>query len=98
MVYMPSDSAVLFPRLERSPMRRRQEGLRSARERTVSGARALAEQMDGVGVSRMLSDIAERSVLILGRFTDARKTVPAHRARHASTAVRPASVRLREAG
>ena len=54
-------------------MRRRQEGLRSARQRTVSGARARAEQMDGAGVSRMLSDIAERSVLILGRFTDARK-------------------------
>lgn len=75
MAYMPSDAAVLFPRSERSPMRRRQEGLRSARERTVSGARALAEQMDGAGVSRMLSDIAERSVLILGRFSDTRKAV-----------------------
>jgi hypothetical protein len=75
MAYMPTDSAVLFPRSERGEMRRRQQRLRAAREQTLHNVQALAERLDGVGVSRMLSDIAQRSVLILGRFTDERKAV-----------------------
>jgi hypothetical protein len=75
MAYMPADSSVLFPRSERSAIRRRQQRLREAREQTVHDVQALAERLDGAGVSRMLSDIAQRSVLILGRFTDERKAV-----------------------
>ena len=72
MAYMPTESAVLFPRSERGAVRRRQETVRAQRTRTIEG---LAERLDGEGVSRMLSDIAARSVLILGRFTAQRKAI-----------------------
>jgi hypothetical protein len=75
MAYMPTDSAVLFPRPERGAIRRRQQQFRAARERTVGEVREQVHRLDGAGVSRMLSDIAERSVLILGRFTDRRKAI-----------------------
>ncbi len=75
MAYMPTDAAVLFPRPERGAIRRRQRQYRAERERTVGEVREQAQRMDGAGVSRMLSDIAERSVLILGRFTDKRKAI-----------------------
>ena len=71
MTYMPTESAVLFPRSE-EPIRRRQQAMRNARAHTIAG---LAERLDGEGVSRMLSDIASRSVLILGRFTAKRKVI-----------------------
>ena len=47
--------------------------MRADRERTIEDVRALALRLDGAEVSRMLSYVAERSVLILGRFTSARK-------------------------
>jgi hypothetical protein len=72
MTYMPTESAVLFPRSEKSTMRRRQQAMRNARAHTIAG---LAERLDGEGVSRMLSDIASRSVLILGRFMAERKVI-----------------------
>jgi hypothetical protein len=46
--------------------------MRAERAQTVEG---LAQRLDGEGVSRMLSEIASRSVLILGRFTDERKAI-----------------------
>lgn len=72
MAYMPTESAVLFPRSEGSATRRRQHRVHAERARTIEG---LAERLDGEGVSRMLSDIAARSVLILGRFTAQRKAI-----------------------
>jgi len=72
MAYMPTESAVLFPRSEGSAIRRRQHRVRAERAQTIEG---LAERLDGEGVSRMLSDIAARSVLILGRFTAQRKAI-----------------------
>jgi hypothetical protein len=72
MTYMPTESAVLFPRPEGSATRRRQQRVRAERTQTIEG---LAERLDGEGVSRMLSDIAARSVLILGRFTAQRKPI-----------------------
>lgn len=72
MAYMPTESAVLFPRVEGSAIRRRQQRVRAERTQTIQG---LAERLDGEGVSRMLSDIAARSVLILGRFTAQRKVI-----------------------
>ena len=72
MTYVPAESAVLFPRSEKSTIRRRQQAMRNARAHTIVG---LAERLDGEGVSRMLSDIASRSVLILGRFTAKRKMI-----------------------
>jgi hypothetical protein len=72
MAYMPTESAVLFPRSEGSAIRRRQQRVRAERARTIQG---LAKRLDGEGVSRMLSDIAVVSVLILGRFTAQRKAI-----------------------
>jgi hypothetical protein len=53
-------------------MQRRQKAVRAARAHTVQD---VAERLDGEGVSRMLSEIASRSVLILGRFTPERKAI-----------------------
>jgi hypothetical protein len=75
MAYMPTDSAVLFPRSARRPMQKRQRQVRAARGQTIREVQEMAEQLDGAGVSRVLSDIAQRSVLILGRFTEQRKAV-----------------------
>ena len=72
MAYMPTESAVLFPRSDTSAIRRRQQKVRTERAQTIEG---LAQRLDGEGVSRMLSDIAGRSVLILGRFTAQRKAI-----------------------
>ena len=75
MAYMPADSAVLFPRPEAAGMRKRQEAVRAEREQTLDRMSAVTRDLDGEGVSRMLSEVASRSVLILGRFTDPRKPV-----------------------
>jgi hypothetical protein len=72
MAYLPTDSAVLFPRPEQTAMRERQNEVRAGRTQTVG---AMTKQLDGEGVSRMLSEVASRSVLILGRFTLARKPI-----------------------
>jgi hypothetical protein len=73
MAYMPADSAVLFPRPEVAVTRKRQAAVRAQREQTIDKMPAVARKLDGEGVSRMLSEVASRSVLILGRFTDTRK-------------------------
>ena len=72
MAYMPTESAVLFPRPEGSAIRHQQHRVRAERAHTIEG---LAERLDGEEVSQMLSDIAARSVLILGRFTKKRKAI-----------------------
>jgi CHAT domain-containing protein len=75
MAYMPTDASVLFPRAASASIGRHQREFREAREQTVEEVRSRAAELDGAGISRMLSDIAERSVLILGRFTETRKAI-----------------------
>jgi CHAT domain-containing protein len=75
MAYMPTEAAVLFPRATTASIGRRQREYRQAREQTLDEVKAQAAELDGAGISRMLSDIAERSVLILGRFTETRKAI-----------------------
>jgi hypothetical protein len=75
MAYMPADSAVLFPRPAEDKMKARQDAVRAARAETLNAMPAVTKQLDGEGVSRMLSEVANRSVLILGRFTATRKPV-----------------------
>lgn len=75
MAYMPTDASVLFPRPESTAMGRAQGGVRAERARTVRKTQERARELDGSGVSQMLSEIAARSVLILGRFTDDRKRI-----------------------
>jgi hypothetical protein len=73
MAYMPADSAVLFPRPEMAAMRKRQDAVRAEREQTLLAMPKVTRDLDGEGVSRVLSEVASRSVLILGRFTETRK-------------------------
>ena len=75
MAYMPTDDPVVFPRPADSKIQKHQRQLRDAREQSIRHASELARDLDGAAVSRMLSEIAERSVLILGRFTDQRKAI-----------------------
>jgi hypothetical protein len=75
MAYLPADSAVLFPRPQMAEMRKRQNAVRAERKQTLDAMPAVTRQLDGEGVSRMLSEVASRSVLILGRFTETRKPV-----------------------
>ena len=75
MAYMPTDSAVPFPRSESAEIRFFQRQSRSGRESAVESIRSLTQEMDGPGVSRLLSEVASRSVLILGRFSEERKAI-----------------------
>ena len=75
MAYMPADGVPLFPRPERETTRKRQAAMRNERLQTADAVLARARELDGAEVSRVLSDIAQRSVLILGRFTAERKAV-----------------------
>jgi hypothetical protein len=73
MVYMPAASSVLFPAA--AGIEERQRQARVARSKTVREVKARTEVLDGASIQRMLSDIASRSVLVLGRFTAQRKAV-----------------------
>lgn len=75
MAYMPADSAVVFPRPELAAIRKRQDVVRAERKHTLDAMPAVTKKLDGEGVSRVLSEVASRSVLILGRFTEPRKPV-----------------------
>lgn len=76
MAYMPTDGAVLFPRpAGDAAIEKQRRKVRKDMERTVLSAHADAASLEGEGVSRLLSDIAARGVLILGRFTQERKAV-----------------------
>jgi CHAT domain-containing protein len=75
MAYMPVESAVLFPRPDESRIRKQQHEIRVGRKQTIDNLQAMMADLDGAGVSRMLSDVASRSVLILGRFKEDRKPV-----------------------
>ena len=74
MAYMPTDLSVLFPHTTQKISNARDQ-VRSARDRTVDKTRKRLRKDSGANVSQMLSEIASRSVLILGRFTDERKKV-----------------------
>jgi hypothetical protein len=75
MAYMPTDRAVLFPRPADDASIERQQRVRKDIQRAAADAHAPAQRVDGAGVSRLLSDIAARGVLVLGRFTRERKAV-----------------------
>jgi hypothetical protein len=75
MAYLQTDSAVLFPRVQAGAMHKRQEDVRAGRRDALGAVPALVEKLDGERVSRLLSEVAARSVLILGRFSEKRKPV-----------------------
>jgi CHAT domain len=75
MAYMPIESAVLFPRSEKSRIRHRQNEIRADRIQTIDAVQSVMQKLDGEGVSRVLSDVASRTVVILGRFKPERKSI-----------------------
>ena len=75
MVYMPAESGVLFPVPTGSSLEPRQRHAREERRKTVAEFKSRTESLDGPSIQSVLSEIAARSVLVLGRFTDERKAV-----------------------
>ena len=75
MVYMPAESAVLFPAGRHKALSTRREKAIQAREDTVRRTRRRASKHDAESFQRQLSDMANVCVLILGRFTEERKAV-----------------------
>jgi hypothetical protein len=72
---MPIESAVLFPRPEDGRIQRRQKEIRADRMQTIDAVQSVMRELDGEGVSRVLSDVASRTVVILGRFKPERKSI-----------------------
>ena len=75
MAYLPSESAVVFPRPRDSRIAQQQADVRMERQSLVDALPELIGRLDGVGVGRLLSAVALRTVLILGRFTERRKPI-----------------------
>jgi hypothetical protein len=75
MVYMPAESALLFPgRAGPASEATRAQALRS-RAQTVRTVRRHTAAFDAESFQRQFTDMSEVSVLILGRFTETRKPV-----------------------
>ena len=72
MVHMTSPDAVLFPRRDTAGIVREQRTVRQAHAETIGNARELARRMDGMNFGEIMSELTQRRVLILGRFTGRR--------------------------
>ncbi len=75
MVYMPAESAVLFPRTKGTGADSRRESALRARRATATRTKQRVMRQDAESFQRQFTDMSEVSVLILGRFTDARMEV-----------------------
>jgi hypothetical protein len=74
-VYLQSRDGVIFPARHSPAVVESQQAVRQARDATVSGVRSLLKQLDGDDYGVLLSDLASRGVLILGRFSETRLAV-----------------------
>jgi hypothetical protein len=68
MVYMPSPQAVLFPRKASKALAARQTDVRRDHLAIAGGTVETARQLDGMNFGEIMSVLASRRVLILGRF------------------------------
>jgi hypothetical protein len=86
MAYMPSADAVLFPRAETTAVVKRQTRVRREHAKAIDASLAGARTLDGVHFGEIMSELTQRRVLILGRFSDRRlkvlKAIQAELARH----------------
>ena len=86
MIYMPSPSAVLFPRSATTEVTVKQTGVRQEHEVVIDHSIQLARNLDGRNFGEILSELTRRRVLILGRFTGRRlkilKAIQARLAEH----------------
>jgi hypothetical protein len=86
MTYMPSADAVLFPRAKTTAVVKRQTRVRREHAKAIDASLTGARTLDGVHFGEIMSELTERRVLILGRFSDRRlkvlKAIQAELARH----------------
>jgi hypothetical protein len=72
MVYMPSSQAVLFPRIHTQSVVNHQMVVRRKHDATIDSTLQLAREMDGMNFGEIMSELSNRRVLILGRFSGRR--------------------------
>ena len=72
VLHMVGKEAVPFPRVASESVAVTQKATRNAHRETVSHVAKLVEELDGDDYGVLLSELSERGVLILGRFTNER--------------------------
>jgi hypothetical protein len=75
MVHMACPEAVIFPRRANAAVEQHQRTVRQAHAETVGSTLALMRQMDGLNFGEIMSELTQRRVLILGRFSRRRLPV-----------------------
>jgi hypothetical protein len=75
MVHMICPEAVLFPRRPTAVLERKQRTVRKAHEETIGSTLELVRKVDGMNFGEIMSQLTQRRVLILGRFTRRRLPV-----------------------
>jgi hypothetical protein len=75
MVHMTCPEAVLFPRRSNPALESRQRTVRQAHEETIGSTLDLVRKMDGMNFGEIMSELSQRRVLILGRFSRRRLPV-----------------------
>jgi len=75
MVHMTCPEAVIFPRKANAAVEQHQRTVRQAHADTVGSTLALMREMDGLNFGEIMSELTQRRVLILGRFSRRRLPV-----------------------
>ena len=88
MVHMPSPRATLFPRAKTTGVARRQKSIRQDHAQAINSSLQLAKEIDGMNFGEIMSELSQRRVLILGRFTGRRlevlERIKSHLAKHSN--------------
>jgi hypothetical protein len=74
-VHVATGHAVPFPRPDTGTRPAARQATRVAYDRSAAKVRDLVERLDGDDYGALLSELSERGVLILGRFTDRRRRI-----------------------
>ena len=75
VLHMTTEHAIPFPRFGSDVPRGTQQATRAAHHQAISHVAELVEALDGDDYGALLSELSERGVLILGRFTDRRRRI-----------------------
>lgn len=75
MVHMACPEAVLFPRRAGTALERRQRSVRQAHRETIGSTLDLMREIDAYDFGEIMSQLTQRRVLILGRFSQRRLPV-----------------------
>jgi len=69
MIYMQACEAVMFPRAQTRAVKSHRTRVQREHDATVTTAHELARGIDGLSFGEIMSELSERRVLILGRFS-----------------------------